>query len=270
VTFFPSELNPVLWSISFEVMCYVLLPLLLLPMWPSLPDRTPRRALRYLAWTLVGLQLAHLAIVAIFPTDEAGRGWRYGLIGGAKEWLPFWSPASFMTMFLLGGAAALGIAWRQRVNPKRSTDFDRVAVWALLAAWLLYAIFGNDANTIVRQPYITPVFPAMIAFGLYAMQFGDWLPRWLDNRLFNWVAKHSFGLYLWHFPLLELIRLYWDPTFKPFQMRNIGLWLALSVLVVAGSALLAWLSWQVLEQPALRWARSRRAREVVPSQEVAR
>ena len=267
-TLFPSELDPVLWSISFEVMCYLLLPLLLLPMWRVLPDRTPRRAMRYLLWILVGLQLAHLAIVANFMPDKVGKGWHLGLIGGAKEWLPYWSPASFMTQFLLGGAASLGIAWKQRVSPRRSADFDRLAVWTFLAAWLLYALFGSGVNSITRQPYITPVFPALIAFGLFAMQFGHRLHRWLDNRLLNWVAKHSFGLYLWHFPLLELIRIYWVPRFKPSELRSFGLWLLLSVLVVAAAALLSWLSWHVLEQPALRWARRRTQRPAALPQGV--
>ena len=267
-TLFPTELDPVLWSIPFEVMCYVLLPLLVLPLWRAVPDRTPRRALRYLVWVLIGLQLAHLAIVANFPMDKVGKGWHLGLIGGAKEWLPYWSPASFMTMFMLGGAASLGIAWKQRVNPRRSVDFDRMALWAFLIGWLVYAMFGSGVNSITRQPYITPVFPAFIAFGLFAMQFGDRLHRLLDNRLFNWVAKHSFGLYLWHFPLLELIRIYWVPRFKPSELRNFGLWLLLSALVVATSALLAWLSWHVLEQPALRWARNRTTRRAALPQGV--
>jgi peptidoglycan/LPS O-acetylase OafA/YrhL/ABC-type sugar transport system permease subunit len=269
VTLFPSELDPVLWSISFEVMCYLLLPLLVLPMWRALPDRAPRRALRYVLGVLVGLELAHLAIVANFMTAEEGKGWRYGLLGGAKEWLPYWSPASFMTMFMLGGAAALGVAWKQRVNPKRSTDWDRLGTWSLLAGWLLYALFGSGVNSVTRQPYITPVFPALVAFGLFAMQFGDRLPRWLDNRLLAWVAKHSFGLYLWHFPVLELLRITWVPRFKPMELRSIPMWLLLSTIAVAASALLAWLSWNVLEQPALRWARGRRRPAPALSPEVA-
>jgi peptidoglycan/LPS O-acetylase OafA/YrhL len=203
-------------------------------------------------------------------TDEEGKGWRYGLLGGAKEWLPYWSPASFMTMFMLGGAAALGIAWRQRTDPRRSTDFDRLGTWTLLAAWLVYAMFGSGGvNSVTRQPYITPVFPALVAFGLYAMQFGDRLPRWLDNRLFNWVAKHSFGLYLWHFLVLELLRIYWVPRFKPMELRSIPMWLLLSALTVAASASLAWVSWHLLEEPALRWARGRRKRAAALAPEVA-
>jgi peptidoglycan/LPS O-acetylase OafA/YrhL len=259
-TLFPTELNPVLWSISFEVLCYVLLPLLVLPMWWFVPGRKPQRALRYLAWVIVGLQLAHLAVVAIFPMSEDGKGWHHGLIGGAKEWLPYWSVPSFMTQFLIGGVAALAIAWKQRTHPTRSTDFDRLGAWVLLVAWILYALFGGGVNSITRQPYVTPVFPALIAVGLFAMQFGDRLPRWLDNRLFRWVSKHSFGLYLWHYAVIELVRILWFPAFKPFQMRSIGLWLGLSAAIVVVSALLAWISWQVIEQPVLRWARSRRTR----------
>jgi peptidoglycan/LPS O-acetylase OafA/YrhL/ABC-type polysaccharide transport system permease subunit len=260
ITLFPSELNPVLWTISFEVTCYVLLPLLVVPMWHVLPDRAPRRALRYLAWVLVGLQLAHLAIVAIFPTDDAGKGWHHGLLGGAKEWLPYWSPASFMTQFMLGGAAALAICWKRRVQPRRSADFDRLGAWALLGALVLHGMFGGGVNSITRQPYITPVFPALLALGMFAMQFGDRLPRWMDNRLFRWAGKYSFGLFVWHYPILELIRLRWVPSFKPFQMRSIGLWLGLSALAVAGAIVLAWLSWHLVEQPALRWAKSRHPR----------
>lgn len=259
-TLFPTELNPVLWSISFEVMCYVLLPLLLLPMWRALPDRSPRRAVRYVIWVLVGLQLAHLAIVANFMPDQVDKGWHNGLIGGAKEWLPYWSPASFMTQFMLGGAASLAIAWKQRVNPRRSVDFDRMAIWSFLVGWIVYALFGSGVNSITRQPYITPVFPAFVAFGLFAMQFGDRLHRWIDNRLLRWVSEHSFGLYLWHFPILELIRIYYVPRFKPSELRSFGLWVLLSVVVVVVSTALAWLSWRVLEEPALRWARDRTRR----------
>jgi peptidoglycan/LPS O-acetylase OafA/YrhL/ABC-type sugar transport system permease subunit len=269
ITLFPAELDPVLWTISFEVLCYALLPVVLLPMWRVLPDRSPQRALRYLAWVLAGLQLVHLAIVAIFPTDEAGKGWHLGLFGGAKEWLPYWNPATFMTQFLLGSAAALAIAWRQRTDPRRSADFDRLGAWALLGALFLHAMFGGGVNVVTRQPYLSPFFPALLAVGLFAMQFGDRLPRWIDNRLLRWVGKYSFGLFLWHFPLLELIRLLWFPTFKPHEMRSIGLWLGLSTLAVAGSFVLAWISWHVVEQPALRWARSRRARPAAPAPEVA-
>jgi peptidoglycan/LPS O-acetylase OafA/YrhL/ABC-type sugar transport system permease subunit len=275
VTFFPSELDPVLWSISLEVVCYLLLPLCLLPMWRLLPDRAPRRAARYLLWVLVGLQVAHLAIIAIFPTDDVEKGWRYGMIGGAKEWLPSWSPASFMTQFLLGGAAALAIAWRQRTYPRRSPDHDRVAGVALLAAWILYAFFGSGErgtgiNTFTRQPYITPLFPAAIAVGLYAMQFGVGLPRWIDNRLFRFLSRISFGLYLWHYLVIELVRVWWYPEFttQPVPMRDVPLWMGLSAGVIAVSVLLAWISWHVIEEPVLRWARSRRVRPIAAPPEV--
>jgi peptidoglycan/LPS O-acetylase OafA/YrhL/ABC-type sugar transport system permease subunit len=269
VTFFPAELDPPLWTISFEVVCYVLLPLLVLPMWRAVPDRSPRRAMRYLAWVIVGLQLAHLAIVALFPTDEVDKGWTHGLLGGAKTWLPYWNPATFMTQFLLGGAAALAICWRQQVQPRRSTDWDTLTLWVLLAACVVHAMVGGgQASFLTRQPYFTPVFPALLAFALFAMQFGDWVARGLDNRLLNFVAKYSFGLFLWHYPVIELIRMRWIPEFKNFQMRSVPQWMGLSALVLAISFALAWLSWHLVEQPVVRWARARGARPVAVPPEV--
>ncbi|MES2933381.1 MAG: acyltransferase family protein, partial [Pseudomonadota bacterium] len=258
-TLFPSELDPVLWSISFEVMCYVLLPLLLLPAWRWSPDRNPQRTLRYLIGVLIALQLAHLWVVANFMTEELDRGWRFGLIGGAKQWIPYWNPATFMTQFMLGSLAAFGIVWKTRVDPRRGNTFDTMARWALIGAIFLLALFGGGGhNSFTRQPYITPVFPALCAVALFAMHFGRRLHLALDNRLFNFVATISFGLYLWHFPVIELLRIYYVPDFLvKTGVRHFGEWFLWSTLVMAISTMLAWLSWRWLEQPALLWVKRR-------------
>ncbi|MEO8155456.1 MAG: acyltransferase family protein [Rhizobacter sp.] len=258
-TLFPSELNPVLWSISFEVICYALLPLLMWPLWRRPRGGSARRALIYLLWVLAALQVAHLVIVATFMTDEIGKGWVHGLLGGAKQWIPYWNPATFMMQFLLGGLAALAIAQQQRDPQSSNANFDRRAAWALMAAWATYALLGDGVNIITRQPYLTPLFPGLCAFALYAMQFGPKLHAWLDNRVFRFVATRSFGLYLWHFVVIELIRVYIAPDFKVFQMRSFGEWALLSLFAVIVSMLLADLSWRFIERPVLDWARKRPA-----------
>jgi ABC-type glycerol-3-phosphate transport system permease component/peptidoglycan/LPS O-acetylase OafA/YrhL len=256
-TLFPTELDPVLWSISFEVICYALLPLLMWPLWRRPAGGSARRAFVYLLWVLAALQFAHLVIVASFMTDEAGKGWVHGLLGGAKEWIPYWNPATFMTQFLLGGLAALAIAQRRRDPFPSNADFDKRATWALLAAWGLYALIGSGVSVVTRQPYLTPMFPGLCAFALYAMQFGHRLHRWLDNRVFRYVATRSFGLYLWHFVVIELVRVYIAPDYKVFIMRSVGEWALLSLFVLIASLLLADLSWRFVEKPVLDWARRR-------------
>jgi|GEM_PF-73265 len=259
ISFFPNDFNPVLWSISMEVICYVLLPLLVLPAWRLLPGREPKRTARYLAFVLLGLQIAHLLILHFFMTDEEGKGWIHGQIGGAKEWLPYWSPASFMTQFMLGSCAAFGIAWYGRDHGKRDRDFDRMAGWALagaVAVMFLFHRMGQPA-TLTAQPYVTPIFPALLAVALFAMHYGHTVHRVLDNRLFNFIATISFGLYLWHWPVMETIRLLWEPDFKFMGIRDFGHWLRLSAIVVSVATLLASVSWYCVERPVLRWAQAR-------------
>jgi peptidoglycan/LPS O-acetylase OafA/YrhL len=262
VSFFPSELDPTLWSISLEVLCYVLLPILILPAWRLIRDRDPKRLLRYLIWVLAGLQLAHFLILGFFMTDLHDKGWQYGMIGGAKEWLPYWNPASFMTQFMLGSCAALAIAWRQRQStPIVAEEFDLLGARALLAAFLVCALLGHmgTPNFITRQPYVTPLFPALCALALYAMHFGTKLPAVLDNRLARFIATISFGLYLWHWPVIEAFHFWWAPGTKYFSLTSGWKWLLLCVLVLAISVILASLSWYLLERPVLRWAHRRQA-----------
>jgi hypothetical protein len=147
ISFFPSDLNGPFWSISLEVICYALLPLLLLPAWRLIPDRDPVRTHKYLVWVMIGLQLAHFAIVALFPTDAFEKGWQYGNIGGAKEWLPHRNPATFMTMFMLGSYASFAIARRRR-EPRAivAEEFERPGKWALLWALLVCFFLGSGGE----------------------------------------------------------------------------------------------------------------------------
>jgi peptidoglycan/LPS O-acetylase OafA/YrhL len=251
-------MDPTLWSISLEVLCYILLPFLLWPLWRGGRTREPRRVARYLALVLIGLQVAHFVIVGAFMTDRVDKGWAYGMIGGAKEWLPYWSPASFMTQFMLGSCAAFAIAWRTR-NPRpiATDEHDQMALWALVAAGFVFAFLGQMGvpSLLTRQPYITPILPALVALLLYHLHFSARMAEVLDNRIFRYVSSISFGVYLWHWPVMELLRIYAVPTFRMFGVTSGTTWLLLAATVLGLSCLLASLSWHCLEQPILRCAR---------------
>lgn len=266
VSFFPAEMDPTLWSISLEVLCYILLPLLLWPLWRVGRTREPRRVARYLVAVLIGLQLAHFVIVGVFMTDRVDKGWAYGMIGGAKEWLPYWSPASFMTQFMLGSCAAFAIAWRARApRPIAADEHDQMALWALAAAAFVFAFLGQMGvpSLLTRQPYVTPILPALVALLLYHVHFSATTAAVLDNRIFRYVSRISFGVYLWHWPVMELLRTYAVPTFRMSGVTSGTTWLLLAAAVLGLSCLLASLSWHCLEQPILRWAR--RGEDVLPN-----
>ena len=258
VTFFPAEMDPTLWSISLEALCYVMLPLMLWPLWRAGRTREPQRVARYLAMVLIGLQLAHFVIVGVFMTDRVDKGWAYGMIGGAKEWLPYWNPASFMTQFMLGSYAAFAIARRARDHrPIAADEHDQMALWALAATGFVFAFLGQMGvpSLLTRQPYITPILPALVALLLYHLNFSARMAIVFDNRVFRYLSTISFGVYLWHWPVMELLRIYWVPTFRMFGVTSGTTWLMLSAAVLVLSCALASLSWHCLEKPILRWAR---------------
>jgi peptidoglycan/LPS O-acetylase OafA/YrhL len=84
-------------------------------------------------------------------------------------------------------------------------------------------------------------------------------PPVLTFRPLRWVGRLSYGVYLWHYPIMTTM-----------HQHGLSDWLALVVgggLSVAAAAV----SWQLVEQPAQRWHRRRasgRDREVVEPSSV--
>lgn len=254
VTFFPADLNGPLWSISFEVICYVLLPVGMLGLF-ALPRRSPVLAF---AWWLgiLGLTLlAHRWIVTHLIPGPEERGWQYGIIGGAKSWMPNYNPVGFYGQYLLGVLAAGVIAWR-------TSRGAAARVWNdVLAVLLIIAVFGTlwglrhtpeFGFSLSRQPYFYPLFPGLVALLLATLPFTRRVGRLLDRPFVRYTARISFGLYIWHYLILELMRLLHNPAFTYFGMDRLGSW-GLTSLVGLGLAYwAATLSYKHIEEPFLR------------------
>ncbi len=183
VSFFPVEVNGPLWSIGFEITSYVLLPLGL--------------ALVFLAarWTGRGWQsrLAWVAVIGVvlvgqwmftryYRVDMHQRGWDYGLIGGAKYWMPRYNPLGFFAMFAIGSlAAGLQVRWAK----VRSWSFDAVSVVAIgLAVWVFIRHMpARDPSGFgwLGIPYAFPWFVLTVALFLAAAPSSRIVGAWLDN-----------------------------------------------------------------------------------------
>ncbi|GAB1623736.1 acyltransferase [Agarivorans albus] len=256
ISFFPNDINGPLWSIGLEVSCYLLLPLLLMPLW-----RRKTASLKVaMAWgvaLLIVMQLLHYLIVLLFMTDQEGKGWQYGIIGGAKQWLPYWNVASFMGQFLCGVIAAAGIAWYEKQQQLRHYYFDLAFLGAFgLATWmsLNYLVPGAPSQSL-GQAYLAPLFSMLCAVALLAAHFSRYCSWLLDNRLFSHIATLSFGIYLWHYLIMEIIRILWVPQYHYMGMEDIAFGLQIGALVVCLSWTIAALSFYLLEKPILNWAR---------------
>lgn len=103
-----------------------------------------------------------------------------------------------------------------------------LVVATALLAWLLHS---------------TPLYP--FAFALGEAAFAFWFAYGLPWHGFNQVGDYSYGIYLWGYPMQQLVA-HAAPTLTPLSNSAFGFVLALS---------LAFTSWHLVEKPALTFKR---------------
>ncbi|MFS2175510.1 acyltransferase family protein [Rhizobium pisi] len=251
-TLFPVEVGGPLWSIPFEVTSYVLLPACFLLLFRLTALRRHPLLARF-AWLCVigGVLFAHVLIVAFFALDDIARGWEYGLQGGAKEWMPRFNPIGFFAVFAIGALAA-GIEIMLRA--RRSAWFDAAALLALAAAAYRLVISSGgtpEAYGWLDVPYGFPAFPLAVATALVALSQSRRLGRLLDNAPVRYIAKISFGIYIWQEIILILIQKLDTGSFGISSENVMTGWLQSCGLAVALILLVASLSYYLLEKPAI-------------------
>ncbi|GGE01781.1 MULTISPECIES: acyltransferase family protein [Rhizobium] len=261
-TFFPVEADGPLWSIPFEVTSYVLLPVCFLLLF-RLPILRQRPLLARFAWLCVitGVLLAHLLILTLFPLGDIGRGWQYGLQGGAKEWMPRYNPIGFFAVFALGALAA---GLETMLPRRRSSWFDAAALLALaIAGYRLVISPGGSAEGYgwLEIPYGFPVFPLAVGAALVSLSHSQRLGRLLDNAPVRYVAKISFGIYIWQEIILLLIQKLDPGSFGASSENVVTGWLQSCGLAAALILLVASLSYHLLEKPAIDFGNRLTARQ---------
>lgn len=253
LTWFPVELDLPLWSIGAEVTAYALMPLCL---WAVFKLPFVRGWLARVAWVgVIALAIgAQLLIITYLVPDAYQRGWEFGSVGGAKFWWPNFNPIAFYAMFTIGILAA-GV--QVRLAALRSGWFDLVAVVGLAMATTSIALNVPqfDAFGFANIPYAFPWFPLGVAMILVGVPGAVALPRVTDVKPIAYVARVSYGLYVWHYLLMEIVRLAWRPDYIYWGMTDVTAWSLISVGVVAVSFLIATASYTFMEEPVIRWAR---------------
>jgi peptidoglycan/LPS O-acetylase OafA/YrhL len=256
-TFFPVQVDGPLWSISFEATCYVLLPMCLMLLFARQSGRRSPIAMR-IAWLgIIAITLfVHWLIVTYVAVDEASRGWTFGLLGGAKEWMPRFNPIGFFAIFLVGALAA---GMRALLPQRRSPLYDIIAVAALIAgaAQLALSTAGAwEGYGWLDIPYRFPWLPLCVAVALCILPGSIVVGKVLDNRVIRFIATISFGIYIWQdVVLLLIVRL--DPAAFGIGSNDMLVgWLAWTPVAVAIIFLLGTLSYFLIERPIILWARN--------------
>ena len=190
-------------------------------------------------------------------TSNVSKGWQYGLTGGAKQWLPYWNVNTFFSQFLCGSLAALIIVALRSRGTTKSRYFDLAALFfALAATWLvLERLVVGAPDGLSEQPYLAPFYAILMAAVLVASAFSTTIYKVLDNRVFAWIAKLSFSIYLWHMVLIVFIEEKARKNYVYNGVTDTSDWVVLSCIVLAGSICIAALSWRFLESPVLQYAR---------------
>jgi peptidoglycan/LPS O-acetylase OafA/YrhL len=252
LTWFPVEFNGPLWSIGAELISYAALPLCLMLVF-RLPLRGWWARLVWLVIIAAVVGLQYLGQQFLQP-DEFMRGWEYGTVGGAKFWWPNYSPFGFYAIFAIGALAA-GI--QVRTARLRSGWFDLLALVGLAVAIgaMAYSFPVADGLGLANIPYNFPWFPLGIALILVAVPSSAALHKVTDIGPITYVARVSFGVYVWHYFLMEIVRVLWQPRYVYWGMTDTSAWGWISLAVVVMSFFIATLSYALLEEPVIRWAR---------------
>lgn len=255
ITLFPVEYNGPLWSIGMEVFSYALMPIAFLAVF-SLRGKLGGWRGRILFAVVIGLAIyVHSLIRAHVPVYYEGRGWQFGNIGGAKEWMPKFNPIGFFVFFAMGSlAAGLSVLW----NRGRTLFADALALVGLALAiaqlWPTRMPRLPEAYGWLQMPYAFPMFHLGIGLALLAFPHSRYLGAILDNPPVRYFAKVSFGIYIWHMLVIELTRALVDSNYKWGGIRDTNSWLLFSGLVVSVTLIVASASWYLLEKPVLERA----------------
>lgn len=220
-----AESKPLLhlWSLGIEEQFYIIWPLLLWCAWRA-------RVNLFLATLLVALASFAVNIHLSMRHDVAA----------------FYSPQSRFWELQMGSMLAYATLYQRQAISSLMQHY--AAHTALLGAVLI----GLGIVCINREsvfPGWWALLPTLGAMLIIVAGPQAWFNRViLSSRLLVWFGLISFPLYLWHWPLLSLMRLVTSGT-PPVLWR---------VAAVATAIALAWLTYRLIEKP-LRAARNNRA-----------
>lgn len=236
------SINPPFWTVAIEFQFYLLLPLMFYAFW-RLQART------------AALMFAALALATYFVHWKLASSLTANLVDGMTL-SPVWSYSllAHFPLFLFGVLSA----WYFGTRPfKRWSPSEVIAPGRELVIWLasvvLLVILGTQLDDLLQIPhgrYNLPFVPALMCLliVLAPLTATGWLL--LDNSAMRGIGTVSYGVYLFHLPILHVIaRLMPKQGLDPNSN-----WLAFGLTGLLVTLAIATASYVLLERPIRRWA----------------
>ncbi|GAA3548021.1 membrane protein [Aeromicrobium flavum] len=209
------------WSLSIEEQFYLVFPLLLIAV--AVVVRTRRR------------QAAVFALLAVASAGTMASGY----VNGAEITDLYYSTFTRGFELLIGVCAALLLGRSAFAERPASHARDALAWAGLLSVVAAMALLSSDSGVVFTGGLVVVCVSALVAIlgaaggrpGTFTKVLGSPVPRFL--------GLISYPLYLWHWPIIVFLR----PDTTPLDG------LALDLVRVGLSVLLAWLTYRYVEAP---------------------
>ncbi len=174
--------------------------------------------------------------------------------------MPNYNPIGFFGQFALGIMAAgftLRLIQPSEIKERfyKKNGFDILSIIFIISIILLLwnmKYVKEFGFSLQHQPYYFPFLTILIAGLLVSLAHSKWTGKFMDNRFFRFTAKISFGLYIWHWLVLQLISLFWFNNYAySFYLKDWKEWFEASTVLVVVSYIVATISYYFLEKPSL-------------------
>lgn len=228
------------WSLAVEEQFYLL--------WPLAVIGLSRQSLAVLCLLLIASSPLARALMIYYDFELAKRT--------AYEF-------TFARWDALGMGALLALIVRHRPWLEQVVARVPLLLYGALAYMLLYIALNHNFAPVeqgiaaINQSIASLLFVVVLFNGIFPK--GDRLSRWqrmLHTPALRNIGKYSYGIYVFHFPIMISFLPLWERYFTHFhQLHPTADTLARVFVAGVASYLLAWCSWHVLEQPFLKMKR---------------
>ena len=220
------------WSLAVEEQFYLVWPLVLVAL-----SRRPRRYRRLLLATILVIAAASL-IASVWLTEQR------------PTWAFYLLPARMVELLAGAALAVAGPAFRA-VHPGLRAALGWFGLFAIAVAAMSFDVGTVFPGYMAMLPVLATVL-VIVAGGAGGSSSGP--VAVLRHPVALWIGRHSYAIYLWHWPLLVLAESEFGPLPLPTRLVLVAVAVGLSAI-----------SLRLVENPVRRspWLAGRAARGLV-------